>query len=113
MAKEEKAKNVGHPGWNFLQNPLAFGLKRHFYEILQEKYIPNEQIIEWMAANTLTENQYEEIGKLVSNLYEAGYMKAVEDHKAQLESMGVRAYVRPQTPDSIASPIFPQEEKSG
>jgi len=111
MAQEEKNSKVTRPGWNFFQNPLSYSIKKYFFEMLKDRYADNEPIIEWIASHTLTEREYEEVGKLMASIYEVGYLKAVDDHREKLENMGVRAYIRPEN-NAPTNPIFPQE-KSG
>lgn len=117
MAEKERAKVNGKmqtSGWNpMFQNPLIYGVKKHLYDLLQHRYPKNEAVIEKLAAQVLTEQQYEEIGNLIAAIYEAGYLKAVDDHKDQLEQMGFKANVvsQPKTSQQTKS-LFPQE-KSG
>lgn len=115
MAKKEKAAVSGKmqtSGWNpMFQNPLIYGVKKHLYEMLQHRYSKNEAVIEKLATQILTEPQYEEFGNLIAAIYESGYLKAVEDHKEQLEKMGYRANVVSE-PKKEGPTLFPQE-KSG
>ena len=112
--KSQLSGKVKSSGWNSMfQNPLAYGIKKHLFEVLKHRYADNEAIVEKLAAQTLTEPQYEEFGNFIAAIYEAGYLKAVDDHKEQLEKMGFEAkVVSKPTVDKKSSSLFPQE-KSG
>lgn len=109
---EQKAK-LKSSGWNSLfQNPLIFGIKKYLSEVLKHRYPENERIIEQLASQILTESQYEEFGKLIASIYEAGYLKSVEDHQDQLSRLGFKANVVSKSSTEEHKPLFPQE-KSG
>jgi len=64
------------------------------FEIMQERFQENEQIIERVAVSLATEKDTTDFLKLVADLYESAYMKAVKDHREQLEKIGLVANVR-------------------
>ena len=76
-----------------LSNPFSTGAKKVFYEILGQKYGKHESVIENITENVANEKQYQEFGKLILDVYEAGFFKAIEQHKAALEQYGLKANI--------------------
>lgn len=64
------------------------------FSILQEKYSESEPIIDRLGVSLVTEEDIRGFFKMIANIYETGYMKAVEDHKEQLKQMGLEARIR-------------------
>ena len=85
----------------YASNPRGFALKRWFAQILADKYSPHDNIVERVGMALVTENDLKDFGKLLGQVYEAGYMKAINDYKHQVEKMGIKVKV------------VPTQEKSG
>lgn len=64
------------------------------FSVLQEKYGESEPIIDRLGLSLVTEDDIRGFFKMIVNVYETGYMKAVEDHKEQLKQMGLEARIR-------------------
>jgi len=79
---------------NYFSKSQVFHIKKVMFEIMQEKYQENEQIIERVAVSLATEKDTTDFLKMVADLYESAYMKAVRDHREQLEKIGLVANVR-------------------
>ncbi|NCA15346.1 MAG: hypothetical protein EBS89_14725 [Proteobacteria bacterium] len=79
---------------DYLANPRAHQLKKVMFEFLKERYAVNEQIIERVGASLTTEKDSRDFLKLVTDVYELAYLKAVADHREQLQKMGITARVR-------------------
>ena len=79
----------------YMQNPRGYLLKKTMFEVLKERFSENEQIVERMGATLVTESDLNSFMKLVSDIYEIAYMKAVADHKEQLQKVGLVARVVP------------------
>lgn len=77
----------------YLQNPRSHQIKKFLFGILQHKYVQSEQLIERLSHHMVTDQDVDQFGKMVSAIYEAAYLKAVEDHKAALEKHGLKATV--------------------
>jgi hypothetical protein len=82
----------------YMSNPRSFTLKKWFNELLQEKYGPHDHIIDRVAPSLVTEKDMEEFGKLIVEVYEKGYLKAVEDYRDQFEKMGVKINIVAERP---------------
>lgn len=78
---------------SLLTNPKINYIQKCLFEILKERYPKHQEISERIAASLLTENDTKEFLALMIDTYEAGYLKAVEDHKQQLEKLGLKASV--------------------
>lgn len=83
-------------GWfNYFANPRLHWLKKAMFEMLKERYAQNEPIIERLGVALATENDMNAFMKMMADLYELAYMKAVNDHREQLEKIGLVAKVVP------------------
>jgi len=89
-----------------MQNPQAAAVKKYMFDILQERYRRNERYIERMAAAALTKEDYDGIGSLAADLYEAGFMRAVDQYKDQLAKIGMKVNIVPEAKPQQGKPIF-------
>jgi hypothetical protein len=95
-AKNMESQNLNPNNANFLKymsNPRTFTLKKWFSGILGERFNPHEVIIERVATSIVTESDLEAFGKLMGDLFEVGYMKAVNDYRNELEKIGIKISV--------------------
>jgi hypothetical protein len=76
-----------------ISSPYSGGAKKFLFQILQEKYADHEPWVERIAENVKTAKDYEAMGKLFLAVYEAAYLKAVEQHREILEKHGLRVTV--------------------
>jgi hypothetical protein len=67
--------------------------KKYVFELLQEKYEPNQAMIERMAHYLATEKDVTDFCKIIMDAYAKGYSKAVNDYKEQLAKMGYEVNV--------------------
>jgi hypothetical protein len=74
-------------------NPRSQQIKKVMYEILKERYGNNEQIIERISTCLTTDYDMQSFFKIVTDIYEKAYMKAVNDHKDQLKKLGLSARI--------------------
>jgi len=81
-----------------MANPQTFAIKKYMAEILKDKYPTHEVIIERIAVILATARDYEAFGKLIGDLYETAYLKAVNDHKDALAKVGLKVSVVPEKP---------------
>lgn len=96
------------------QNPQSIAIKKYLFEVLKERYGKNEKFIERMAATITTKDDYEDLGRLITDIYETGFLKAVNEYKDQFAKIGMRVNVVPEErPRDANSRIFGQSEKSG
>jgi hypothetical protein len=81
---------------DYFNNPRSHLLKKTMYEVLIDRYGKNEQIIDRLGATLVTENDVKSFMVLISDIYEIAYLKAVQDHRSQLEKLGLSARIVPQ-----------------
>lgn len=85
----------------YFANPRGLYIKKAAFEILKERYLQNEPIIERLSGALTTEKDVQAFFKLVGDIYEIAYLKAVEDHREQLAKAGLQArVVTPQSDQS-------------
>jgi hypothetical protein len=85
----------------YMANPKAFTIKKWLYELLNLNYASHDQIIERVSYSLITEKDLEDFSKLIGQVYETGYKKAVEDYRKQFEDMGLKIQiVIPENQDS-------------
>lgn len=78
---------------DYMMNPRGHQLKRTMFEVLKERFGHNEQIIERIGASLTTDGDSKSFLKLVTDIYEIAYMKAVNDHHEQLQKLGISARI--------------------
>jgi hypothetical protein len=78
---------------DYMMNPRGHQIKKAMFEIMQERYAPNENIIERVSAALVTEADTKAFFKFVTDIYEKAYLKAVNDHQEQLRKAGLIARV--------------------
>jgi hypothetical protein len=95
-----KVENVANESQNnfmkYSANPMAYTCKNWFQKILQNKYSKHEQIITRVASSLVTDSDLDDFGKLIGEVYEMGFNKAVNDYKGVLEEMGLKVKVAPE-----------------
>lgn len=97
-----------------LQNLHSSAIKKYLFEILRDRYVKNEKFIDRLASTITTNEDYESLGALVADVFETGFMKAVNEYKDQLAKVGLKVNIVPeQGPKGEAKKIFGQSEKSG
>lgn len=79
-----------------LINARSNHVKKAIFEVLQEKYVKNESIIERLINSLGTEKDCQDFLQLIADSYEAGYLKSVNDHKAELQKVGLVARIKPE-----------------
>lgn len=78
---------------DYMMNPRGHHVKKAMFEVMQERYAQNENIIERISASLVTEADTKAFFKLVSDIYEKAYLKAVADHQEQLRKAGLVAKI--------------------
>jgi hypothetical protein len=78
---------------DYFSNPRGHFVKKTMFDVLQERYAQNEQIIERLSIALQTEDDLKAFFKMVGDIYEIGYLKSVNDHKEQLQKAGLIARV--------------------
>jgi len=79
----------------YMSNPRAFVLKKWLGELLKERYQQHDQIADRVAASLITESDLEQFGKLMTEIFDLGYTKAINDYREQFEKLGVQIKIIP------------------
>lgn len=79
--------------FDLMANPKSFYVKKYMAQFLGHKYPKHEQILERVCSVIVTDHDYEAFGKMITDIYEAAYLKAVRDHGEQLEKLGFKVSV--------------------
>lgn len=87
---EKMTDQVQNNVMKYMSNPKAFTLRKWFYDLLKINYSIHDQIIERVSTSLTTEKDLEDFGKLIGQVYENGYRKAVEDYREQIEKTGLK-----------------------
>ena len=78
---------------DYMVNPRGHQIKRIMFEFLKERFAANEQIVERIGSSLMTENDMKDFLKMVTDIYEIAYFKAVNDHQEQLKKLGIAARI--------------------
>lgn len=81
--------------------------------MLQERYSKNEKFIDRIAATIVTKEDYDGLGSFVTDIFELGFLRAMDQYKEQLQKMGIKVNIVAEQKQTNAKKIFNQEEKSG
>jgi hypothetical protein len=84
----------------YLSNPKGFTMKKWFYDLLGLEYAGHDAIIERVATSLTTQQDLEDFGKLIGQVYEKGYRKAIDDYKKEAERVGLKVSVVAPPPTS-------------
>ena len=96
------------------QNPHALSIKRYLFEMLKERYPKNEKFIDRLTSTITTKEDYDGLGSFITDIFELGFVRAVDQYKEQFAKMGMRVNIVPEEgPKQTAKKIFNQDEKSG
>jgi hypothetical protein len=96
------------------QNLHSSAIKKYLFELLKNRYEKNERFIDRISSTITTKEDYEDLGRLMADVFEAGFMKAYNEYKDQLASMGLQVrIIAEEKQNKQAKKIFDQPEKSG
>lgn len=73
----------------YMANPRAFTLKKWLSDLLKERYVAHDMIVDRIGTCLTTDQDLTDFGKLVGDIYETAYKKAVADYREQFEKLGV------------------------
>jgi hypothetical protein len=95
-------------------NPQSTIIKKYLFEILKERYSKNEKFIERLASFISTKEDFESFGVLITDVFEIGFLRAVNEYKGNFEKLGMKVKIVPEEkPKDPNHRIFNQSEKSG
>ena len=95
-----------------LTNPMGHVVKKYVFDILQERYGKHEDVLERISRSLVTRNDMENFGRLVAEIYEAGFFKAVNENKEAWEKLGYKPVIKKSAPSPDSQPtIFSQKNQ--
>ena len=66
----------------------AMAVRKYLSEILKDRYVKNQDIVERIVSVVITQRDLQEFGRLIADIYEVGFLKAVDDYRHVLGDMG-------------------------
>lgn len=82
---------------DMMQNPRGIALKRFMATVLGQKYLDYDDLLQRSTCYLVTEKDIALFSKMISDIYELGYMKAVDDYKDQLQKHGYKINISQKT----------------
>ncbi len=76
-----------------MQNPKGMALRAFMQSVLQNKYPPYDDVVSRISVSLVTDNDVAVFAKMVNDIFEAGYHRAVGEYKTQLTKMGIHVNV--------------------
>ena len=80
----------------YASNPRGFALKKWLSQLLEKKYPPHDTIVERVGMSLTTDSDLKDFGKLIGEVYQSGYAKAINDYKKEVEKLGIKINIVPQ-----------------
>lgn len=71
-------------------NKYIVGLRQYMAKFLGSRYPKNQDIIERVGHNLITEQDFTAFMSLAVDIYESAYLKAVDDCRKQCEKHGIK-----------------------
>ena len=92
------AEKINSPSLSeMMQNPKGLALKQFMVKILGQKYFEYEDLIHRTTFYLVTDKDLISFSKMIGEIYELGYMKAVADYKDQLQKIGIKVNINQKT----------------
>ena len=80
---------------NYMANPRAFTLKQWLYQLLKDNYPKHESMADRVSTVLITQQDLEDFGAMLTQVFECGYRKAVEDYAEEAAKKGLTVKVVP------------------
>lgn len=74
--------------------------------MLKERYERNKGYIDRISVATLTREDYESLGRLMADVYESGFVRAVDQYKEQMSKLGLKVNIVSERPNPTGPSIF-------
>ena len=87
--------NEGSNFIKYMSNPKAFTLKKWFYDMLGMDYASHDAIIERVAVALTTDKDLTDFGKLISQVFEMGFKRAIDEYSKEAEKIGLKVTIVP------------------
>lgn len=80
---------------DYRANPILFTIKKWFQQLIGSSFANHNDVIERVASSLVTKKDLEDFGKMINQVYDSGYRKALEDYRSQIEKLGVKVTIAP------------------
>lgn len=77
----------------FFPNKYIAGLRSYMSQFLGLRYQRNQDVIERIGHTLVTEADFKNFMALAVDIYESGFMRAIDDYRVQLAKMGIKVEV--------------------
>ena len=80
----------------FVQNPKTLAIRKFMAEVLEEKYSSYDDLATRISRELITESDLNNFAKMINDVYEMGYKKAIAEYKDKLADFGVQVEIKDQ-----------------
>lgn len=84
---------MANSNWDQIVRPYGFAGKKLLFEVLKDRYGKHEDIIDRITDVIHSEKDYKLLGQLIVDIYEKGFLNAVEQHRSVMEQQGLSVNV--------------------
>jgi hypothetical protein len=96
--------------FEYIRNPHSYTVKKYLFEVMgAERYVKHDKYLDRIVSHMLTQDDVDSFGKLIVDIFEAGFMKAFNESREQFKKLGYNVGIKPEEKKSESKPIFPQE----
>ena len=78
---------------DFIQSNRNHFIKKNIFEILNERFSRNENILDRILYHLATDQDVKDLNILIADIYEVAYTKCVEDHRKKFEELGYKVNI--------------------
>lgn len=90
---DENAKKLSD--WvNMLSQPYSNAARKLLFDLLKNRCLNHELIVDLICRQIVSAKDYENFGKFVAEIYEAGYFRAIEEHESELKKAGLKVVLK-------------------
>lgn len=101
MAKKSVEGKKDGPSWlETLQNPRGLAIKKFMAQTLGNRFPPHDDLISRLTTCLVTDGDMVGFSKLVNDIYEIGFAKAVSEYREQLTKMGIQVTIKKNQADN-------------
>ena len=92
---------------NMLTNQHMYAIKKYTFELVKERYPEHEELLTRICSALITEKDIQGFAKLMADLYECGFLQALEENKSALAEVGYKMQVTAPKQKEDPNRIFP------
>lgn len=77
----------------FASGQRSFAVRKMMHQFLGDRYHKHDVLVQRVAASLVTDQDVADFAALVTDVFEAAYLRCVDDHEEQLKKAGVNIRV--------------------